>query len=321
MNIQVPKSFGPQKSVFKVLRIAGLILLSVVSQAAVCKEHSWYRYESPYFIANSNASHKTTLAILTRLEMFRVAVSQVANLRVPASAVKTEVLILRTRKEFKELGRGRNTGAYAVQHDGKFLIVMPASGDRSMQMQIICHEYSHVLLGYSKFDFPRWYNEGFAELSSTIRFIDKDTAFTFGEPPPGLAYASDNHFDWNTLISEGWDNSSLRAQEVHNAYMESWLLAHYVTLGDDFKNTPKLHQYFELIEAGQSSLDAFEQAFGMDGNELWVRKLRRYNERLFALVYDFRTNDLHTDFQRSDSDPEAVLLLLEEQKKYNSSND
>ena len=284
----------------------------MVAQVGDCKEQSWYRYESTYFIANSNASHKKTLAILTNLEMFRAAVSQVANLRVPDSAAKTEVLILRTKKEFDALGRGWNVGGFTAQHEGRFLIVMPAAFYKTRAMRLIRHEYSHVLLGHKDFPFPKWYDEGFAELVSTLRFREKNTAFIFGEPPPGIAFADGDAFDWNTLISEGWENHTMPPRLVHTAYMQSWLLTHYVTLGNDFNNTPKLRQYFGLIKAGQSSLPAFEQAFGMDGNEIWRWKLKSYNQRLFALVYDFRSHDLQTGFQRIDSDTEAVASLLDQ---------
>ena len=288
------------------------LLLMLVAQAAVCKERPWYRYESTYFVANSNASEKKTLAILTNLELFRAAVLQVANLRVPESAVKTEILIVRSKKEFTALAGGRNSAGFALHNGRQFLIVMPSSGPSSWAKTVVRHEYSHVLLGYRNFQYPQWYNEGFAELLSTIRFRNKNTEYVFGEAPTRIEYATGGDFDWNTLISEGFDIHSMSGMKASGAYKQSWLLAHYVTLGDDFGNRPKLLNYFQMIAGGEPSLPAFERAFGMDGNDLWTRELRPYSKRLFSLVYNFGSVTLHTDFQRSDSDTAAVESLLDQ---------
>lgn len=295
----------------RALASAGLLLV-LITQTAVSKEQAWHRYESTYLIANSNASHRKTLAILKELELFRAAAVQVLNLQVPESAEKTEVLILKTFKEFRKL-RPANVGGFAMRHNGRFLIVMPASGDLDWAKELVRHEYSHVLLGYSNLRYPQWYNEGFAELVSTVNFRNKNTAFTLGEPPAGIKYASGNNFNWNTLISEGFDHSMHRSK-VSSAYAQSWLLTHYVTLGEDFSNTPKLHEYLRLINAGQPSLPAFEQAFGMNGKVLWTRKLKSYSKRLFYLVYDFSPSALHTDFESSGSDAAKVESLLDHLK-------
>lgn len=302
----------------KLLRIrVGLIastglLLVLVAQAAECKEKPWLRYESTYFIANSNASQKRTIGILTNLELFRAAVLQVANLRVPEDAVKTEVLIVNSKKEFATLTQGSYVAGFTLKQGDHFLIVMPASGESSWAKTVVRHEYCHVLLGYRNFQYPQWYNEGFAELVSTMSFRKKNTAYTFGEPPPRIEFTSGDNLDWNTLISDGFDVHSMRADRASSAYLQSWLLTHYVTLGDDFGNTPKLLEYFRLIDTGQPSLSAFEQAFGMDGNKLWIRELRPYSKRLFFLLYDFRSDVLHIDFQRRNSDVAAVESLIDD---------
>ena len=168
MNIQTSQLPAPRRFHSRVIRPLVLVLPAMATQSGVCKEPSWHQYESTNFIANSSASEKKTLAMLENLEMFRAAVLQVANLRVPEFAPKTEVLIFRTKKEFAALEPGKNVAGYALYHDGRFLIVMRASGRKAWATQLIRHEYSHILLGYKEFPYPRWYNEGFAELMSTI---------------------------------------------------------------------------------------------------------------------------------------------------------
>lgn len=303
------RTYDSTRTRAKVLAPVGLLLI-LVAQAGIGKEYPWSRYESTYFVANSNASEKKTLAILNNLELFRSAVVQVANLRVPETAAKTEILIVGTKKEFATLRTGKNVGGFALQLGERFLIVIPSSGSSSWAKTTIRHEYSHVLLGYRGFPYPQWYNEGFAELVSTIRFRNRASAFVFGEAPDGIKYVSRSDLDWNTLISEGFDIHSMSNLDAGGAYLQAWLLTHYVTLGNNFGNTNKLLSYFQQIGNGEPSLAAFEQAFGMDGNELWRQELRPYSRRLFSLAYDFNSDTLEADFQRSDSDATAVNSLL-----------
>lgn len=289
------------------LAFAGFLLYMLAPQEVAADEHDWYQYESTYFVANSDASKRRTLSILKELELFRAAASQAANLRVPESAPKTELLIIGNDAAFRKLAMGSNVGGFVTRYDDRFLIVIPASGDADWDYSVVRHEYSHVLLGYSNYRFPQWYNEGFAELMSTIDFRARNTTFSFGEAPRRVKMTSFS--GWNTLISEGFDRS--HHAKVSAAYLKSWVLTHYLMLGDDFANTPKLYEYLQRYNAGEPSLSAFEKAFGMDGNELAHRKLKIYVKRMPYVVYNFRPDTMDTDFQRSSSDIEAVESLLD----------
>ncbi len=300
---------------FMLMRAGGLLFFLLVCQAAVGKEQTWYRYENPYFVAHSNANEKKARAVLEGLEKFRTAVSQVANIKVPESAQKTQVLIFRSNRDFQQINAGDNIDAFVKGFpDGQIYVVMYASADKSRGLRVVRHEYVHVLLAYSKIRFPKWFNEGFAELASTLEFRKRDTTFVFGEAPPGVVWTSGKVFDWNNLISEGWINPALQSRKVHAAYVQSWLLTHFVMLGDNFGNMPKLHHYLGLLAAGEPSLPAFEKAFGMDGNQLWSERLREYSRNIYALVYDFNPDGLRLDFERSEADPAVVESLIEKLK-------
>jgi len=288
---------------------ACMLLLVIAADADAA---SWRQYESRYFIANSSAGERKTLQILRELELFRAAVLQVANLKVPEDAPRTEVLIFGKWKDFEKLGMGRNVAGFAWNRGGRFLIVMSAPGVSRGAETRVRHEFSHVLLGYQGFQYPMWFSEGFAELMATMDVREKKLEFTLGQAPERAKWTAGDNFDWNALIAKGWDNRAHHGRTVSSAYLQSWLLVHYAMLGNDFANTPKLTQYFGLLDTGTPSLAAFEQAFGMDGQNLWARELKHYSKRLFYLVYEFRPRDLDLDFRQSASDPAAVEALIEE---------
>ena len=295
--------------ILSVIVCVAMVLLALAPDSEAA---SWQRYESRYFVANSSAGKRKTLEILRELELFRAAVLQVANLRAPESAAKTEVLIFGKRKDFEKLGLGRNIAGFARNRGGRFLIVVSASGVSRWAESLIRHEFSHVLLAYHNFRYPMWFNEGFAELMATMDVREKTLEFTLGQAPESAKWTAGDSFDWNALIAEGWDYRSHHGRTVSSAYLQSWLLVHYAMLGNDFGNTPKLSEYFRLLETGMPSLPAFEQAFGLDGQNLWARELKRYSKRLFYLVYEFRPQDLDLEFRQSESDLAAVEALIAE---------
>ena len=69
-----------------------------------------------------------------------------------------------------------------------------------------------------------------------------------------------------------------------------------------------------VLPPGSAGSGYFEQAFGMNGQELWAKELRHYSKRLFYLVYDFRPEALDLDFQRAQADVAAIEALLDELK-------
>ena len=122
------------------LWLAILTLVAFLPEGVFAKDAEWHRYENGYFIAYSDASAKKTRSILEGLEKFRVAASQAANVRVPESAAKTEVLIFDSRKDYFAISPGKNTSAFALSGLGQFRIVMRASGQSETDLQTVRHE-------------------------------------------------------------------------------------------------------------------------------------------------------------------------------------
>jgi tetratricopeptide (TPR) repeat protein len=157
--------------------------------------------------------------------------------------------------------------------------VLYDTGQRgSAGREVIFHEYLHFLLHNSAgFIYPAWYNEGIADLYSTITEIDG--AIEFGRVPTGRAH---------TLVNAGWIPTGqllkfdYRAPDfrshrvIPQFYAQSWLMAHYFFIGNAERGR-QLKEYLAEINQGSSTEDATRAAFGVDAEKLHG-EFRRYWE-------------------------------------------
>lgn len=294
----------------------GAILLilnfSVFAPAVLAAADPWFRYDNPHFTTYSNASEKETRQLLEELETFRAAFLQVGNVVIPASAPKTIVLITDNKKEYLQLAPRKNTGGFAFGTEGKTFIVMPATGGKKWSTTVIRHEYGHVLLRHKKFQYPSWYEEGFAELVSATQLTNKGESFMIGKPPDRAKHNGPPLMEWDFLVSDEFNPHEITDPRLgSSAYAQAWLLAHYVTIGSDFKNTPKLQNYFDLLKEGAGSIAAFEEAFGITPDRLWDSELEAYTRKIPVYTFKYLPGAVQTDFSRVPADDHDVLPVVD----------
>lgn len=295
------------------LRSGALILLALLTPiGASASDRPWYKYENRYFIAHSDASEKQTLALLKELERFRAAVLYVSGFAISEGADKTEIIIIGDRDDFRRLTPTNTIGAFAQPVDGRTLIVMPASRGAKWGISTIKHEYTHALLQHREFDYPTWYNEGFAEMTSTTKFVDNGNRFRFGEPINRPRTAVSLPIEWDELLSRDFRiHGTNRAARIRDVYHQTWLLAHYATLGDDLNNAYRLQHYFSLLKEGRPSVESFETAYEISVRNLWNQVLRPYAKRIPVVVYEFDPRDLDLSFPRTTASREYIDPRIE----------
>ena len=291
------------------LLVTAAVMLNVPAQA---REREWIGYENENFIAYSNAAPEKALAHLVELEQIRAAALQIITIKVPAGTPKTKVLLFRTKKEFTKASPVPNAAAFVMTFDGQPIMAMPLAGDRDWSKAIIRHELIHVLFRSAPFDYPKWYEEGFAELASSMRIVNGGKTFVFGEPTVRDSTGEPPIFDWDELVSDRFDTHSIGSARLgSSAYLQAWLLTHYVTLGEEFQVTNTLNRYLELMYRGATSTEAFESAFGMSAKDLWLRKLRHYATELRVYEFNLLQGNMDVNFQQSTADMDVVIPLLE----------
>jgi hypothetical protein len=294
--------------------LLSLFLITAVATDAAAKERAWYKYENDYFEAFSDASEKSVRRLLEELENFRAAVIQMNGNRVPDGAVKTQVVIFDSKKQFGETISIDSVDAYATGIRGVPHIVMSAGRISKWSRTTIRHEFVHVLQGYSSSRLPPWYVEGFAEFLSGMTFRDENTRFTIGDYP-GRAKARSSLVDWEELISDDFDFHQISsAEKASNAYLQSWMLVHYLTLGDEQAHNRGLLEYLTLYNRGAASVSTFAEVFGESADEMGPRISKQYGRRFYPLVVNFLPGYQDHDFERMLVDPSIAAEIIDDLK-------
>ena len=297
----------------RLLLIIGLCvcMTAVATRTAIAREKPWYKYENAYFEAYSDASEKKVRQLLTELENFRSAIVQVTSLEMPDRVVKTQILIFDSTKSFRNITKRNTIAAFAMAMDGVPYLVMTDNGGKKAGNITIRHEYTHILLAYNGHRYPAWYQEGFAEFMSGTRFRRNGTEFTLGEIP-GRVRAPAKLTAWDELIADDFDLHAIgNFQVLSNAYLQSWLMVHYLTLGDELAHTDKLNTYLALYAKGVSSADAFAAAFSSGPGDIGQILESGYGRKVPSYTVAFRPGVQDHEFSRSPANNDSKRETIE----------
>ena len=245
---------------------------------------NWYRYENDSFVVYSDASTRQVRNAVEHLELFRAAVTQVANIAVPADAPKVTLVIVDSHARFHRIIGSQYLSGATFDIDGIPHIVA-ASGAKTRRMEeSLRHAYAHILLAYKNYPYPPWFDEGFAELVTQTTFRNRNTTFSLGEPS-GRRIWDKSMRPWEEILGPDLDFHSFEfVRDRSDAHLQSWLLTHYFMLGNDFGNAGQLQQYLDLLAAGHDSVEAMETVLG-EPLEVWARRLVRKHANEFQKYY------------------------------------
>jgi FimV-like protein len=254
-----------------------VVLLTFAATAVAADElwdHPWLEVSSPHFVIVSALAKERTVELARELESFRGAAQVVMNVAGIEERIPTTVYVLPYRVE--KLGFKKSiAGFFMPQMRANYAAVIPVSGRLD---ETIKHEYVHFLVrNRDGVGYPPWLDEGFAEVLQTM--TTRGRTIEYGKPIR-------ERYQW--LYNGQWmpfaqlleirDVADLDRADTPMFYAQSWLLMHYLMAGQHERKFDAQQQgFFDLLEAGASPTDAFEQAF-----ELPVMRIRftltRYNK-------------------------------------------
>jgi hypothetical protein len=260
--------------------IATSMAISIAtSQVALADilDRPWREYTSPHFRLVSDLDEKHAREHLREIEQFRAVVLHLTGIRPDRSTearFATRVYVIARHQDYTSLFGDRYAGFFQNELDANYMVVNGAALGRD-QRAILFHEYVHfVVREHSTAFYPEWYNEGLAELLSTVHRSGDE--IVFGKPPKRLRALHDSQIAIADVIHG--TTQGLKWHRLQQFYARAWSLVHYLHnghLAGRKSRLPQLQAYLELRNEGIDSETAFEQAFDLSEDDLGS-EVRRY---------------------------------------------
>ncbi|MEL6544460.1 MAG: hypothetical protein AAFQ82_07525 [Myxococcota bacterium] len=238
--------------------------------------------------------------LIRNLEYFRAALGVLASLDYSDKLQdKIRVYAFRSELAYRRLSDSTDTaGFYVNTPEGGVAVIHAGRSENEFQLsgrQILLHEYAHHLLHhYSSFNYPTWYDEGFADYVSTMEFDGGKTVV--GKPLLNRFFAlRQNQNEWlpigelvnhRTGYLKNRRSSSKSFSDRSFQYSQGWLLTHFVHNSADF--APRLPAYLtRLSQSRDSTEQVFQTSFGVSYEEMG-QAVRKYwkGQKLPYQVYD-----------------------------------
>jgi len=240
----------------------------------------WYRYQSPNFELFSAVKDRQSRELLHQLELLRALFFDTFKLK-ESQPLPVTVYYFASPKDFKAYapeGQQQTLGGYYLYRPDRAVIAISPVWSEEFPLHIIFHEYIHHLNRAIGLTPPLWYNEGVAELFSTVEF-----------KPDGVVLGK--HLPWHvdSLRARRWlpletlfavrSDSPIYNNGKHSGqfYAESWALLHYLRYGETNLDKDKIEQLLNHVMNATPEEDpvvrrqVFEETIGMDYEEMEAR--------------------------------------------------
>lgn len=280
---------------------AGLALLGILDCRAgtddsfPAEKRKWRCVKSPNFeLYASGGSERDVRALAYRLEVLRALFIEKLHLRERRPLAVT-VYAFDDDDDFLAYGIHQNYAGLYVERLDRGVILLRSVSQQATTLPIVAHEYIHCLFRIGDEDLIPWYNEGMAELFSTVEI--ENGSVVFGRPPPGRlsAIKQDELLPLDMLFTIDRRSPHLGA---HNRaapfYAESWALLHYFYCGENSLPRDKVEEFLRLAREPASVADpakvreSCRRLLGVDYPELMQQmmsylKIGKYRKVIFPL--------------------------------------
>ena len=275
----------------QVLWVLGLVLGWEAGVAAAeagggpLVERRWIETRSAHFNIYSCGAVPEASRLSARLEQFCEAYSLLAG----AQAVASPPIVVmafpdhESMKPFLPLYQGKpgNLAGFFTRGSDENLIVLSLPGTNSpdAEMEVIFHEYAHLLFRRNGDLWPLWLNEGMAEVYST--FETTGTRVRIGNPiEHHLRLLAEQPLMPLTELFAVTPESPQYNEREHQGtfYAESWLLTHFLMAGDNPVYKARFGQFTRLLREGSLPVPAFTNALQSPLGVVEA-ELRRYLQR------------------------------------------
>jgi len=247
---------------------------------------SWFEARTGHFNTYSCGPTQEVAKLAARLEQFRLAYALLAG----TQSVASPPIVVMAFPDHESLapflpvydGKPANLAAFFSRGSDENLIALSLArtGSDSRAMETVFHEYAHLLLRHNEWFWPMWLKEGMADIYSTFE-LSGAQGIRIGKPLDlylRLLYRGPllPLRDLFAVTRESPEYNERERQGVF--YAESWLLVHYLMLGDNPRYRTRFGQMTPLLRAGQTPEQAVTNALKSSVAEL-ERDFRSYFAR------------------------------------------
>ena len=239
------------------------------------ESEKWRRYQSPHFELFSANRDYQSREMLHNLELLRALFFDTFKIK-EREPLELSIYYFADKDDFFKyvspgLRGNENLAGYHMSHPDRATIVVSPAWDDELARHVIFHEYIHYLIRISGEDPPLWYNEGVAELYSSIE-IGSDF-LEIGRPLPWhLMNLRENELLPLENLFAVDRSSSIYNTGTHSGdfYAEAWALLHFWYYGKSKLDHEKVSAFMNYIRNETNPSDPelrrkmFRDAMGMD---------------------------------------------------------
>ena len=239
---------------------------------------SWVSVRSRDLVVIGNSGEKEVRQVAARLHQFRQIVSKAFAPVENGSPVPTTVIVFKDDASYRPFKVSvNNAGFFQPGRDMNYITLSYETRGEQDQVNIVFHEYTHLLVNNSLGNTPAWFNEGLAELYSTLS-IKADNRVTIGLPIRRHLMTLRDYPLLPLRVLLKLDYKSAYYNEVDKQstfYAESWALLHYLMLSKGSHRADQVAKFAQLL-GNQTPMDqAFQMAF-LSSVESMEAELRTY---------------------------------------------
>jgi hypothetical protein len=220
INLSNPGMFKPC--------LAAVAILGTLSPNMKAAEH-WIRLTTPHFEMYTTNGEKQGTAALSVFEQVRYFFLQNSKSKT-ASGTPVRIIAFRSEKEYRPYRLNEGAFAYYLRSRKVDYIVMQDISPEHHQVAL--HEYTHLVIEHLGLQFPIWFNEGLADLYSSLE--PKGDQALLGRPLEGrlIILMTQSWLNLNALFAVGPDSPYDNERDKMSIfYAQSWALTHMLALG------------------------------------------------------------------------------------------
>jgi tetratricopeptide (TPR) repeat protein len=245
----------------------GIYAAPAQSNDVALVQKQWFEIRTAHFNLYSCGAARDVYRLAARLEQFCQAYTLLAGAQASASP---PIVVMafpdhETMKPFLPLYQGQpaNLAALFQRGSDENLIVLGLPGTNSVYtgMEVIFHEYTHLLFRHNDHLWPLWLKEGMAEVYSTFETTGANARI--GKPIDHYLrlLAQQPLLPLAELFAVDHDSPQYNERNRQGIfYAESWLLTQFLMAGDNPAYKARFGQFTDLLRQGQLPEPAFTNA-------------------------------------------------------------